>query len=651
MSQTQSPFQFLAPYGADKKDSFLGRDQEIEKLYELTFATNLIMVYGSSGTGKTSLVQSGLSKKLSGPDWIPLFIRRGDNFKTSLTDQLKVISKVQKEDTSVSEHLAVINRRYYRPVYLFFDQFEEVFTLSDKQQSYKKELKELFETLNDLQSENTCKIILIIREEFLGLLYESEQYLPNLFDFRLRVEPMNQRKIQEVVSGVFQEFKIQTEPSTLTTTISEKLVEGQANGQLAYLQVYLEKLWREAIAIESTNSTVIIRQQHVDTIKDIQNVLDTYLMEQQKSISAELNIEEKVIKELLDLFVTDDSTKRPRTLVSLQKEIRGGLTETQLKEILKQLETARLLILEKDNYELAHDTLAKVIDSKRDAEQRLIKNLVQNLQTSYYFYKEEKGSLLSEQNVALYDRFKSAIDDSLSEEKITLLRFIEESRTEIAKEKRELEQKNELLITLLNQAEEAKNKAIKSEEKAKVATDNATALYWTSEASKINPIQGLRLLEKSLLKAKDKNVIKTINQANEFIFNQSNFHQWREKRRFEDINSFVSTFYPDSKWLITKDGNLNYQVWSVQTGKQYDFLKDEKNISYATFSQDSQWLITADDNFNYKVWSVQTGKYPDFLKDEKNISYATFSQDSQWLITADDNFNYKVWSVQTGKYP
>lgn len=405
MSQTQSPFQFLAPYSADKKDSFLGRDQEIEKLYELTFATNLIMVYGSSGTGKTSLVQSGLSKKLSGPDWIPLFIRRGDNFKASLTNQLKVISKVQQENTSASKHLAVINRRYYRPVYLFFDQFEEVFTLSDKQQSYKEELKELFETLNELQSENTCKIILIIREEFLGLLYESEQYLPNLFDFRLRVEPMNKGKIQEVVSGIFQEFKIQTEPSTLTTTISEKLVEGQANGQLAYLQVYLEKLWREATANESTNSTVIIKQEHVDTIKDIQNVLDTYLNEQQKNICTAVNVEEKVIKELLDLFVTDDSTKRPRTLVSLQKEIKRELDEVKLKEILKQLETARLLILEKDNYELAHDTLAKVIDSKRQGRDLLIKNLKNTLK-----YNRENQIEIDRVVLKQYDELKQDAD-------------------------------------------------------------------------------------------------------------------------------------------------------------------------------------------------------------------------------------------------
>ncbi|MDH4461013.1 MAG: hypothetical protein QE277_06290 [Flectobacillus sp.] len=240
----------------------------------------------------------------------------------------------------------------------------------------------------------------------------------------------------------------------------------------------------------------------------------------------------------------------------------------------------------------------------------------------------------------------------------------------------------------------AQKDAEQKTKEAQIATDNATALYWKSEADKLIPIQGLRLLEKSLPKAKDKKIIKTIKQANATIFNQSNNHQWREKKRFENTVNFDSdakvfspdskwlvitygdntakvwsmekeiehyflkdektisnpTFSPDSKWLITKDWNDNSKVWSVETGKYYDFLKDEKTISYTTFSPDSKWLITKDGNDNSKVWSVETGKQYDFLNDEKTISYTTFSPDSKWLITKDGNHNSKVWSVETGKY-
>jgi WD40 repeat protein len=88
---------------------------------------------------------------------------------------------------------------------------------------------------------------------------------------------------------------------------------------------------------------------------------------------------------------------------------------------------------------------------------------------------------------------------------------------------------------------------------------------------------------------------------------------FKKKRHTKTSNIFS----PDSQWLITRDDNDNSKVWSVETGKYPDFLKDEKNIRYATFSQDSQWLITTDVNGNSKVWSVETGKYYDFLKDKK----------------------------------
>nr|MDH4461012.1 hypothetical protein [Flectobacillus sp.] len=121
------------------------------------------------------------------------------------------------------------------------------------------------------------------------------------------------------------------------------------------------------------------------------------------------------------------------------------------KTLVKQVESVRIIRKNEIYYELAHDTLAVIINNKRDAEQRLIKSLVQNLQTSYFFYKKEKGSLLSEQSVALYDRFKNAIDDTLShsEEKTALFLFIENSRKENTKEKEELEKKNKRLRNLL----------------------------------------------------------------------------------------------------------------------------------------------------------------------------------------------------------
>ena len=55
------PFKFLDSYNQKDKDIFFGRDEEIEALYEMVFQTPILLIYGASGTGKTSLIQCGLA--------------------------------------------------------------------------------------------------------------------------------------------------------------------------------------------------------------------------------------------------------------------------------------------------------------------------------------------------------------------------------------------------------------------------------------------------------------------------------------------------------------------------------------------------------------------------------------------------------------
>ena len=72
----KSPFKFLDAYGAQDASVFFGRDEEIEALYRLLGESRLVLVYGKSGTGKTSLVQAGLSRKFSPTNWLPMTVRR-----------------------------------------------------------------------------------------------------------------------------------------------------------------------------------------------------------------------------------------------------------------------------------------------------------------------------------------------------------------------------------------------------------------------------------------------------------------------------------------------------------------------------------------------------------------------------------------------
>ncbi|MEZ4897233.1 MAG: ATP-binding protein [Saprospiraceae bacterium] len=81
METIRSPFKFLDPYTLKDRKIFFGRSQEIETLYKMAFQTDIMLIYGRSGTGKTSLVQCGLGNRFNESDWFDIFVRKA---KTSM---------------------------------------------------------------------------------------------------------------------------------------------------------------------------------------------------------------------------------------------------------------------------------------------------------------------------------------------------------------------------------------------------------------------------------------------------------------------------------------------------------------------------------------------------------------------------------------
>ncbi len=79
-----SPFKFLDSYTRDDRAIFFGRDREIEELYQKVFESKIMLVYGISGTGKSSLIHCGLASKFSESDWLPVNVRRGRDINESL---------------------------------------------------------------------------------------------------------------------------------------------------------------------------------------------------------------------------------------------------------------------------------------------------------------------------------------------------------------------------------------------------------------------------------------------------------------------------------------------------------------------------------------------------------------------------------------
>jgi len=383
----KSPFKFLDAYDRQDKEIFFGRAEEIEQLYKLIFQTNLMLVYGQSGTGKTSLIQCGLANRFKPTDWFELFVRRKDNINISLQREIRRHAETPiADEASVAEAIQSLYLDHLRPVYLIFDQFEELFILGSKeeQQTFIRTIAAL------LRSEVACKIIIVMREEYLAMLYDFEKAVPALFNKRFRVETMNLQNVLHVITGTTAKFGLQLEKGEATAQqIIDNLSDHRAGVQLSYLQVYLDKLYREAVEEQNGKEPIIFTERLVQQTGALGDVMADFLEEQaaaiQKNLSAKYSkIPTETVQLILEEFATLEGTKQPITHAELAAKLQ--MPVSIIESCLAALEKSRILRHIEGVYELAHDTLAGRIAEKRSVESKnLLKatKLIQDRQSAY----------------------------------------------------------------------------------------------------------------------------------------------------------------------------------------------------------------------------------------------------------------------------
>ncbi|PHN02011.1 nSTAND1 domain-containing NTPase [Flavilitoribacter nigricans] len=445
----KSPFKFLDSFELKDRAVFFGFDKEISALYQLAHQSNLLLVYGFSGTGKTSLIKCGLASQFDGPQWFPFHIRRGENINLSLRQELEQVMDATLEPRLPLETLVEeIYDEYLSPIYLIFDQFEELFILGDQteQQQFAQDIQLL------LTQDLPCKVIFIIREEFLGELYELEQYLPHLFDFKFRVEVMNYLRIHQILKSSFDTFKI-----TLESPSEDRIEEmiGNLKGkqktiQLTYLQVYMDMLWSDAYEQQKDDVAVTAKelpkltftQQQIEMLGNIDGVLQRFLLAKEKEIYQyldqqypEANLKEDIVRRILDKFVTKEGTKQPVYFEQGGQQLVLKLISDP--EIAPQILQTCILLLEEDrilrrrdqSFELAHDSLAKLIDDNRSKEEKRFNLIRQEIET------------LHKTDHFLNAKFLREYEDDLSkmELKPELADFVEKSK--LAEVKKQEEQR------------------------------------------------------------------------------------------------------------------------------------------------------------------------------------------------------------------
>jgi len=395
-----SPFKFLQPYTRKDRDIFFGRDEEIEALYHLVNESNLLLVYGESGTGKTSLIQCGLANRFESSDWLEVFVRRQGNINQSLEQAVAARARTPvKEGTDIYKRVESLFLDYFKPIFLIFDQFEELFIPQEdkvKRAQQQQEQQAFLETLDRLANGKLdCRIILVMREEYIASLNQFEKRLPALVNKRYRIERMSLAQAEKVVYNSCLPYNITFESERDNPReIAQNLLDSRSGLRLPYLQVYLDRLYQEDIVRTYPEGytqshpedwpPLTFTSEEIAELGKINDVLKQFLLEQRDLVQKELEVQdsdfpEEGVKQVLEEFITLTGTREARPKKGFQV---NHLTEEQVSLVLHAMVQNRILLDVEDTYELTHDALANVIAEQRDASRTTILEVESLIQTS-----------------------------------------------------------------------------------------------------------------------------------------------------------------------------------------------------------------------------------------------------------------------------
>ncbi|QEC79734.1 nSTAND1 domain-containing NTPase [Mucilaginibacter ginsenosidivorax] len=464
----QSAIKFLDPYEKEDIQIFFGRQKESENLYNKVRRSVICVLYGVSGTGKTSLIQCGLANKFDESDWMDITVRRGSDRTIMEAILVKIKEEVQETPNDASPEnilngLKTIYKEYYRPLYLIFDQFEELFINGDNRERY--DFKEFLKLLY-AEQERFVTIILVLRDEFYSKLNFLKPEVPNIFNNSIELERISEDDIKDVITNIFASSKVTcTNENKIIDNIIANAIDPETKKiELPYLQVYLQKIF-DKINKDRGSAESYFTLSIEDLPKNIsfRDALGDFLDEEvSKLLTDGSGFSDEDVWEMLKLLITPEGTKRSLSLQSIIKQSTIPEKGIKVPTLLSRLKDSRILRLKYDLYELKHDSLAAKIASKWSEDEKLINKITKIVIDTYALENQ-----LTKDQLYLVNIYKDKLrfDDA---DKVKYFKYIDECNAVFEKEESDKNSRLETEITLRELAEKNAEKAINERNKARI---------------------------------------------------------------------------------------------------------------------------------------------------------------------------------------
>ncbi len=499
-----NPYPGLRPFHEDENHLFFGRESQVDELINKLSTNKFLAVVGTSGSGKSSLVNCGLFPALhggymtsAGSAWRVAVCRPGNDpiremayaltkkgvlFQQEMIGEIPlssiILTNLERSELGLVETYHQARLRPNENLLVVVDQFEELFRFRKLRNDFQQPQSDnsddatafvnLFLTASQ-QTEVPIYVVITMRSDFLGDCSAFRGLPEAINQGQYLVPRMKRSERKRAIAG-----PIEVAGVRLTDRLLMRLVNdvGDYPDQLSILQHALNRTWAEWEKEGETDQSIDL--EHYDKIGTMAAALDQHAectYHELKTARAK-KICEKMFKALTEVGMDSRGVRRPTKLGKLCEIIEAK--EEEVKAVIDVFrKPSRSFLMPPADRTLDEET---IIDISHESFMRIWKRLVQwteeeqgSVRTYRYIsdaallYKEEKSSLLGNPYLQYALNWKktqkpnaawaSRYDNNFEE----VLGFLHKSKENWLKE--EEEKKNREMLEQQRKEEEQKRKA------------------------------------------------------------------------------------------------------------------------------------------------------------------------------------------------
>jgi hypothetical protein len=427
-----NPFPGLRAFEEDEDILFFGREKQVDELVTKLRTTRFIAVIGSSGSGKSSLVKSGLIPSLqsgfmsgAGSSWRICSFRPGNNpignmAKAIVTpgvlndeqsgEQLDTItamteSTLRRSSNGLVEAYKQSGISKTNNLLILVDQFEEIFRFSKFEQDSKEGKRDSVAFINLLlkatsQADFPIFIVFTMRSDFLSDCTEFRGLPEAINDGNYLVPRMTREERKEAITGPIAVANAKISQRLLNLLLNDV---GDNPDQLPILQHSLMRTW-DLWKKKKGNKGTEIDFVDYEAIGTMKNALSQHAEEAYAELKTdkERRICESIFKTLTDKGSDSRGIRRPSRMSELCEISNASFAEvSSVIEIFRKEGRAFLMppqnipLTESSIIDISHESIMRVwvklmlwVDTENESAQVYIR-----LSDAAVLYEEGRGGL------------------------------------------------------------------------------------------------------------------------------------------------------------------------------------------------------------------------------------------------------------------